>query len=75
MDNAESQGELKVGLQVWAEKHQISPADFARMTGYSYNHAYQLLRGDAAVADEVIGRIARTYGTETAEEILKGSMG
>lgn len=71
MDNTDSRGDLKAGLRTWAEEHQISPADFARMTGYSYNHAYQLLRGEAAVTDQVIGRITVTYGPEAAAEILK----
>ena len=64
--------DLKTSLREWAEKQNVTPAEFARVTGYSYNHAYQLLRGDAAVTTEVIGRIIVTYGPEVAGEILKG---
>lgn len=72
MKTRQNMGDLKAGLRAWAEEMQISPAEFARVTGYSYNHAYQLLRGDAAVTTEVIGKITVTYGPEAAATILKG---
>ena len=62
---------LKNGLRKWVEQKEISIPDFARQMEYSYNHAYQLLRGTyAAVTAEVIGRIVLVFGAEAAEEIL-----
>ncbi len=64
---------LTEGMRGWAERQGIKPADFARKTGYSYQHAYQLLRGNAEVMDETLGRVARCYGLEAVEAILGSS--
>jgi transcriptional regulator with XRE-family HTH domain len=61
---------LTVRLRSWAEKKGIRPSDFARVTGYSYQHAYQLLRGSAEAMDETLGRVARCYGAEAVAEIV-----
>jgi plasmid maintenance system antidote protein VapI len=64
-------GAMKQGLQKWADRNFIRPADFARKMGYSYNHAYQLLRGEENVTADMLGRIVITYGPDAAAEILK----
>ncbi len=61
---------LKRALQVWADEHDITPALFSKTAQYSYNHAYQMLKGALEVSDNTIGRIARYYGAEAAAEIL-----
>ena len=54
-------GSPELQLQMWAIQHRISPASFAKATGFSYNHAYQLLRGKAKVTFEVLGRMLAAY--------------
>lgn len=61
---------MKSALQRWAEAQGIRPNDFAEKTQYSYQHAYNLLRGSANVTDETLGRLARVYGVEAVQEIL-----
>ena len=56
----------KAALQAWATANRITPADFSRAMTYSYNHAYQLLRGDAPITDEMLGRFVLAYGFEAA---------
>lgn len=60
---------LKERLQEWAERNGIRPADFAREMGYSYNHAYQLLRGNAEVTTDMLGRMVLAYGADAVREI------
>jgi plasmid maintenance system antidote protein VapI len=62
---------LKRGLMAWAERHNVRPPEFGRRMGYTYGHAYQLLRGGAEVTVEVIGRLALAYGGETADEVAR----
>lgn len=64
---------LTKGLRRWAELGGISPTDFARVTGYSYQHSYNLLRGNGQVTDETLGRVLRTFGNEAAAEIIQFS--
>jgi predicted transcriptional regulator len=68
MTNAEP-SDFKKRLQAWAERRGISPTTFANQMGYTYGHGYQLLRGDAFVTVEVLGRILLTYGAEAAAEV------
>lgn len=59
-------------VRAWALRESIRPADFARKTGFSYQHAYNLLSGSGRVSDETLGRISRTYGAQVLDEILNG---
>lgn len=59
----------KDALQSWANKNHISPAEFGRKMGYSYNHAYQLMRGEAEVTIDMLGRFMVAYGADDAKEI------
>lgn len=61
----------KEALQQWANQNGITPPDFARTMGYSYNHAYQLLRGEAEVKIEMLGRFVVAYGTEASKPIAE----
>lgn len=61
---------LKKALQAWAERHSITPAVLAQDLGYTYNHAFQILRGSSKVSDETMGKLTLTYGAEAAAEIL-----
>lgn len=69
MIEQEEPSEWKSRLQGWAERNGVSPADFSRATGYSYNYAYQLLRGSAPVTNDTLGRIVRAYGADVAAQI------
>ncbi len=53
----------------WAANNEVSPADFSRSTGYSYNHAAMLLRGEAKVTEQTLGRVLLAYGPEVAEPL------
>jgi hypothetical protein len=69
-----SKADLKAGLRRWAEVNGISVPDFARKMEYSYNHAYQLLRGTYADATPMmIGKVAMAYGADAAQQILEFS--
>ena len=61
---------LTEGLRSWAEGRAITPAEFARKTGYSYQHAFNVLRGGSEATDDTLGRVTRCYGPEAAMEIL-----
>lgn len=65
-----SEVDLKAALQRWAEEKGISPAEFARALDYSYNHAYQLLRGDLPVTVETIGRMALAFDAQEVQKLL-----
>jgi predicted transcriptional regulator len=64
--------DLKAGLKEWAERHAISAPEFQRKMGYSYNHAYQILKGAKDVTSDTLGRIGLAYGGSAVEEILSG---
>lgn len=61
---------LKHGLQKWAETHGIKPSQFSKTMGYSYMHAYGMLRGERGVTYETIGRFVQMYGTQATSELL-----
>jgi hypothetical protein len=64
------EGTLTDGLRKWAEKNGIRPADFAKVTGFSYQHAHNVLRGMTEATDETLGRVARCYGADAVAEII-----
>ncbi len=69
-DNRTADQRLTAAVRSWAIDKEISPAEFARQLGYSYNHAYQMLKGDGAASVETIGRIAINLGTSEVADIL-----
>ena len=62
--------QMTARLRAWAEQNKISPAEFARAMDYSYNHAYQLLRGNVEVTENTLGRLALAYGADAVAEIV-----
>jgi plasmid maintenance system antidote protein VapI len=62
--------QLTKKVRAWASQEAIRPKDFAKKTGYSYQHAYNLLKGKGLVSDETMGRISRTYGPSAVSEIM-----
>lgn len=58
-------------LQTWAEKHDISPTALMRYTGYSYQHAWDLLRGTREVNEGTIGRILTKVPSEIGAELYQ----
>lgn len=60
----------KQALIKWADDKQITPPSFSREMGYTYQHAYQLLRGQADVTFELLGRMAVVYGADTIAPIV-----
>ena len=57
-------------VQDWAEWNGISPNDFAEKLGYTYQYAWNVLRGKGAVRDETLGRLAIGFDIETLEDVL-----
>jgi plasmid maintenance system antidote protein VapI len=65
-----SENGWKKTLQDWAEREGITPAEFARKTGYSYQHSFNLLRGKTEVTEETLGRILVGFGSDVANEVV-----
>lgn len=61
--------EAKRALQRWAERNGKTPSLLARELGYSYVHAWQLLRGKTPVSMSTVGRMVTVYGPESVAEI------
>jgi len=59
----------KKALQNWAADNGITPAAFAEKTGFSYQHAWNLLKGSTSPTDATLGRIVMAYGAEAAKKI------
>lgn len=57
-------------VQDWAEWNGISPGDFAEELGYTYQHAWNVLRGKGEVRDETLGRLAIGFDIEALEIVL-----
>jgi hypothetical protein len=55
----------------WTSDRGISPTDFSERMDYTYNHAYQLLKGIQPVSDATIGRFVLCYGVEAFGEVLE----
>ena len=62
---------ITAAVRGWAEEEGITPAEFGKRLGYSYNHAYQVLKGDGGASVETVGRIALHYGEEAVGEVLR----
>lgn len=61
----------KQALQIWAQQHNITPAQFAKDTEYSYQHAWNILAGETDVTLETLGRIVIAYGTDSVLPVIK----
>lgn len=64
-----SDNALKLALQQWLDEQGLKIPEFANRMGYSYMHAYQLVRGNGKVTAETLGRIVLYYSPEAAAEI------
>jgi hypothetical protein len=69
MANQQSHLAAKDALIKWAEDKGISPTDFHKATGYTYQHAWNLLRGKEYPGQETVGRMLAAYGPEAAQLI------
>lgn len=61
---------LKTAMAQWVEQQGIRPVDFARRMGYSSAYGWSLLRGQAEVTSETLGRFLVAYGSQAAGEVL-----
>jgi transcriptional regulator with XRE-family HTH domain len=59
----------KQALQNWATDNGVTPAAFAEKTGFSYQHAWNLLKGSTYPTDATLGRFVMAYGAEAAKKI------
>lgn len=62
-------------LQTWADVHQITPAKLQRLTGYSYQHAWDMLAGTREVTVEAIGRILANIPAEVGQDLYQAISG
>jgi len=62
--------DLKRGLSAWAIKNGVRPTDFSRRMEYTPAYGWSLLRGQAAVTVEALGRFVMAYGGQAADELL-----
>lgn len=70
MGQSDEKTDYKKALLAWAERNNVTPVDFAEKTGYSYMHAWSLLRGKAKVTADALGPIMVGYGVEAVSEII-----
>jgi hypothetical protein len=70
MNNLPVIPDLKDRLQSWATRNEISITGFANQVGYTYQRAWDILKGDALVSMETIGRIYIAYGCAAGNEIV-----
>lgn len=59
----------KQALQNWATDNGVTPAAFAEKTGFSYQHAWNLLKGTTCPTDATLGRFVMAYGAAAAQKI------
>jgi transcriptional regulator with XRE-family HTH domain len=57
-------------IRDWAAYNGIDPNEFAERLGYSYQHAWNVLRGKGEVRDETLGKIALGFDAEALQDIL-----
>lgn len=64
-----SQHNAKQAVEAWLEAQNVSLGEFAKAMDYTYAHAWALVRGQANLSDEFVGRLLAAYGAEAAEPI------
>lgn len=65
-----SDEQMGANFIAWARRNDIDAKRLARSTGYTENHCYMLLRGDALFKSMTLGNIAHAYGSQAVAEIL-----
>lgn len=61
---------LKQAMTQWCEIKGISPADFSKTMGITYQHAWGLLSGEREFSDAMLGLFVKSYGVDAAKEVL-----
>ena len=51
------QQKAKQALRTWAAANQIGPVEFHRQTGFTYQHAWNILRGNRPITEKTLGRL------------------
>lgn len=54
----------KQALQAWAQVKEIAPTDLAIQTGMSYQHAWNIMRGEYPITYETLGKLLVVFGVE-----------
>lgn len=65
------QVDLTPALRIWAKRKNIRPVDLQRALGWSYSHAWGVLRGSYKFSQEAYGHFFMVYGLPELEEILR----
>lgn len=61
---------LKDTLPAWCDEHGISITEFAEKMGYTYAHAWGVLRGKVPASVTIVGQFVLAFGLEAARELL-----
>jgi hypothetical protein len=61
----------KQALAAWAEANGIKPTVFARKTGYTYSYAWSILRGNAEITSDALGKIVLAFGADSVKPVIE----
>jgi len=64
---------LKDALPAWCDEHGISITEFSEKMGYTYAHAWGLLRGKVPVSIAVVGQFVLAFGLDAARQLLEAA--
>ena len=56
------QTDSKQILQDWTRKRNITPALLSKQTGFSYQHAWNIIDGETEISFETLGVLLIVYG-------------
>jgi hypothetical protein len=71
MNQEEVNSRMTKALAVWAKRHNMRPVDFEDGMGWSYNHAFNVLRGKYIFSPEAYGTFIRSYGMSALLEVAR----
>lgn len=61
----------KMALRKWAFANEITPAQFAKRTGFTYQYAWGLISGDEIPTVQTLGTILVSYGTALCSPLVE----
>ena len=71
MKQEEVDSKMSKALGVWAKHHNVRAVDFEDAMGWSYNHAFNVLRGKFTFTKEAYGTFIRAYGMGALLEVAR----
>lgn len=65
------EAKMTKALGVWAKKKSIRPTDFEDAMGWTYNHAWRIIKGRDPFTEAAYGRFIQAYGLNELREIFR----